>query len=290
MRTLLSDFEQIHKVNQTPLTDSRIRHIRNHVEKGMPRLYSLQQQMMNHSSSEASRILFMAEDCLRRFPDVDDAFLRSLKPPPQAKPPESASSHHQPRFPSLYSVPSSYSSKPPLRHANPSVNTSNAPPPTAPSTHNYHYYPQPSTTSHQHESFPAQPPPVRPTVTDHRPSLTPSQQMLLHSVHSLSSNYRQPFAHNLYEAPAAMSPMEIESISAAVNRETAFSSGPPGVGAINSGGYAYGHAHYASRREADAPRYHAWGAVKSRHESSLYADTPRSGSNIRHRRSNSNDE
>ncbi|CAN8067833.1 unnamed protein product [Agarophyton chilense] len=292
IKSLLGDFEQIHNVNQTPLSDSRIRHIRHQVEKNMPLLYSLQQQMKNHPSSEASLIVVLAENFLKRFPDVDDAFLRSLQPATQSKLPEASNHPQAPRFPSFYSV-SSHSSKPPL-HANPPVAKTNMTPATTSTmSHpsNYQYFSPAS--SHPRDSYASRPPCVPSALADHRPALTGAQEMLLRSVYSLSSNYRQSSGSASYEAPAALSPMEIENMSVAINRRMALTPIPSGAGAFNSSGFGYGHAQYAARQDMRGARYSSWVGANStggRYGSYPRADMPRSSSDsIRHRRSNSDE-
>lgn len=77
LRKLLSDFDQLHTINGTPLSDHRVVTIRKEIERGMPRVYSLAgDKVSNHSSTDAGRVKIIAEDFLRKFPDVNIDDLR----------------------------------------------------------------------------------------------------------------------------------------------------------------------------------------------------------------------
>lgn len=132
LRNVLYSFEQLHKLNQLPLSDQRLIRIRQHVQLSMPRLYQLQAAVGYHHASEASRLVILAENCLNHFADINDDTFRTWKasarmqhsqahvqaqqvklPSTSLCPP--ADAHiGKPRFPSLYpSKPAPHTGRPP---------------------------------------------------------------------------------------------------------------------------------------------------------------------------------
>lgn len=77
LRRHLRNFEELHELNKTPLSDSRVLDIRNEVESAMPRLYALaDEKNLSSAANEASLVRGFAEKLLRRFPDINLDALR----------------------------------------------------------------------------------------------------------------------------------------------------------------------------------------------------------------------
>lgn len=81
LRKLLSDYQQLCVINGTPITDTRIIYIRHQIERLMPPLYALTHHCTSsYITSEASLVRHLAEDFLRKFPDITKDILRSYQP------------------------------------------------------------------------------------------------------------------------------------------------------------------------------------------------------------------
>eukprot|EP00177_Eucheuma_denticulatum_P002670 GFKZ01004797.1.p1 GENE.GFKZ01004797.1~~GFKZ01004797.1.p1 ORF type:complete len:270 (-),score=24.09 GFKZ01004797.1:2109-2918(-) len=202
LRSDLSNFEQLYKLNGAPLSDTRILHIRKKVEAAMPRVYSLTEER-NSLGSEARTVRIFAEDFLGKFPDANiDALRPSMSP-------EAATTDLAPGD-SLQPSGSSASPR--------SLTTKAA-----------DIYVQNDGVG-PHESLPGNGPTdnTAPSLAQCASSISPAQRTVLEAIHDLLSDDSERVPLNsqpdILRAPAAMSPEELQMRGSAVSRGF-----PPGM-------------------------------------------------------------
>lgn len=118
IRKLLSEFEQLHNVENKPMSDRKVIDKFKQIESARPRLIQINQGSFSQHATDAlaARCLNIAENILAKSPEFDISALRSLtvsdKP---LKTPTSASHNYIPKPSSSYQRPPTSPSFPPLR-------------------------------------------------------------------------------------------------------------------------------------------------------------------------------
>lgn len=184
LKKLLSDFDQLHAINGTPLSDHRMVAIREEIERGMPRLYSLaDDKISNHLSADARMVKIIAEDFLRKFPGVNiDDFRPKNAADTAAKPKPSTRAEHM-----------GYSQGPA-----PIVTEKQRP--ADPSWNSQRLSRKQELTESANGGLPSS------QSRKSLPKITPEQETMLAAVHEmLGSN-----AASVFEPPAALSPEEVQ--------------------------------------------------------------------------------